>query len=244
MTDQESNLLYEGYREDRYQKIREKYECWYTKKVNDALNSDSLYLREQQRVIEKLLRKNIHSNIEKALDYGGNKGETFSPNMNFGEKYVYDISGVETIDGVEKVNKYEDLAAYKFDFIMCNMTFEHVSYPKDLLKMLYDIGTEKTYYYIEVPSENPFEQNKFSVKKNMALLTNKYYSKIRLVRYYFHMRRQPYMPMSEHINFFTPKAIEKLLDLGGFETIDIQENIENGALGKSKVLSVLAKKKI
>lgn len=122
------------------------------------------------------------------------------------------------------------------------MTLEHVSYPKDFVKLLYDIGSSDTYYYLEVPSENPFEKNKFSITKNLGLLFNTRYSKSRLIKHYFNLRKQSYMPMSEHVNFYTPTAIKTLMTTSGFGVVDIQENYERAVLGKSKVLSVVCKK--
>lgn len=37
-TPQEEALLYRNYRDDEYQLLREKYECWYTKKINAEIN--------------------------------------------------------------------------------------------------------------------------------------------------------------------------------------------------------------
>lgn len=122
---------------------------------------------------------------------------------------------------------------------MCNMTLEHVSYPKEFVKLLYDIGTVNTYYYLEVPSENPFEKNRFSIMKNVRLLFNPSYSKIRLIKHYLYLKKSPFMPMSEHVNFYTPKALKTLMTKSGFDVIDIQENWETAVLGKSKVLSVV-----
>ena len=239
LTDEEANLLYEGYRGNKYQKIREKYDCWYTEKVNTALNNDSLALKEQKRVISMIINQNIKKEIKVALDYGGNEGESFTSQIGTQRKYVYDISDVKTKQGVEKVKSYEELLKYKFDFIMCNMTLEHVSYPDQFMKLLYDVGSEDTYYYVEVPSENPFENNKFSIRDNIGLLLNPYYSKSRLVKTYFKKKNQAYMPMSEHVNFWTPKSIKILMERCGFQVIDVQENYEKGVFGKSKVLSTL-----
>ena len=126
---------------------------------------------------------------------------------------------------------------------MCNMTLEHVSYPGDFMKLLYDIGSEDTYYYLEVPSENPFAKDKFSLMKNAALLFNSNYSNIKLFKHYLYLKGQPYMLMSEHVNFYTPKALETLVQNNGFNVIDVQENYEKGVLGKNKVLSIVCKKK-
>lgn len=104
LTDEESDCLYEGYRSAEYQRIREKYDCWYTEKVNNALNNDNMALKEQQRVIEKMIRENIPIDIKVALDYGGNKGDTFMEVIGTDEKYVYDISGIETRGGVKRIN--------------------------------------------------------------------------------------------------------------------------------------------
>lgn len=126
---------------------------------------------------------------------------------------------------------------------MCNHTLEHVSYPVDFMKLLYDIGSENTYYYIEVPSENPFMENKYSIVKNLRLFFNPMYNKIKLIRHYMHLKKQPYMPMTEHVNFYTPKALEILMIRSGFEVLDIEENYEQNMAGKAKILSVLCKKK-
>jgi hypothetical protein len=243
LTDKESSLLYKDYRGAEYQKQREKYDCWYTEKVNNAMNTDKMALSEQRRVIDKLIKSNIHSELEIALDYGGNQGESFTALTGTKEKYVYDISGVETVGGVKNIRNYSELFNYEFDFIMCNMTLEHVSYPKDLMKQLFDIGCEKTFYYLEVPSENPFEKNKFSIRKNLELLINPIYSNIRLVKHYIHLRNKPYMQMTEHINFYTPKSIKILCEKSGFDVLDVQENREKACLGNIKVLSVVCKKK-
>lgn len=243
LTDEESARLYDGYRGTEYQKVREKYDCWYTNKVNNALNNDHLALKEQQRVIEKMIKENIPTDIKTALDYGGNNGQTFTELIGTDKKYVYDISNVDICQGVQKINSYNELFNYDFDFIMCNMTLEHISYPKEVMKLMYDIGSDKTYYYMEVPSENPFEADKFSIVKNLRLLFNPYYSNIKLIKHYLHLRKQAYMPMTEHINFYTPKAFESLARHSRFEVIDMQENYEKSVLGNSKVLSMICKKK-
>lgn len=242
LTDEESDRLYEGYRGTEYQKLREKYDCWYTEKINDAMNNDSMAIKEQQRVIEKMVKKNVPIDIRIALDYGGNKGDTFTEMLGTEEKYVYDISEVPVCRGVKRIGSYQELLGYHFDFIMCNMTLEHVSYPKDFMKLLYDIGSEDTYYYIEVPSEDPFAKDKFSLMKNVELLFNPNYSNVRLIKHYLHLKGQPYMPMSEHVNFYTPKAMKTLVEHNGFDVVDIRENYEKGVLGKNKVLSIICKK--
>lgn len=102
LTEAESARLYDGYRNEQYQIMREKYDCWYTKKINDALNNDIKALKEQQRIIEKIIKENISEELKIALDYGGNEGATFTNLIGTKEKYVYDVSNKDTRGGGKK----------------------------------------------------------------------------------------------------------------------------------------------
>ncbi len=187
LTSNEESKLYSGYRENDYQKLREKYEPWYTEKINQVMNTDKVALQEQQRVILKMMRKFINKPLKTGLDFGGNRGDTFCKGFGIEKQYVYDISGVKTVHGVIGISSFEKLKSYFFDFIMCNMTFEHIMDPLDFAKTLYGIGNGCTYYYVEVPSENPFYSKKFSISKNVGLLFNPNYDNLKLVKHYMNM---------------------------------------------------------
>lgn len=240
LSEEEDQRLYEDYRGEKYQKTREKYDCWYTKEMAESMNSDETRLKDQQRVIESVVFAHTDRDIKVALDYGGNEGKTFTPRLGTEEKYVYDISGVKTVDGVKGISDYDELKNHSFDLIMCNQLFEHLADPIEVLRQIGKIGDKDTLYYIEVPSENPFfEENKFSLIKSLKLLFNPHYSKTRLIRYFFHIRKQPFKPMKEHINFFTEKSIKGMIEREGFKIIDIEENVERYPDRDLKVLSVL-----
>jgi hypothetical protein len=266
MNEEEVAKLYYHYRDEQYQKLREQFEYGYTKKVNNLLNTDTFALAEQKRVIKKLIDDNGVKNIDIALDYGGNEGRTFFPELGLKEKYVFDISGAKTIDGVINISNYEDIKKHCYNFIMCNMLFEHLSDPVSMLKQLYEFGNKDTFYYIEVPSENPFiKGNKSILKMKAELINNPIYNILRLykyiltliytyvrnpnfdfykmAKYFFKKRKQPLMAMTEHINFFTIESMKQMIELNGYDVIDIQENSEKGVLGTSLVLSALFKKK-
>lgn len=243
MNEEEVNKLYYHYRDEEYQKLREQSEYWYTEKINNLINTDLFALEEQKRVIKKLLKDNSIDNIEIALDYGGNEGRTFFDELGKKEKYVFDISGVKTVEGVININRQEELKNHTYNFIMCNMLFEHLSNPNSVINELSMLGGKDTVFYIEVPSENPFiKGNKFSITKHLELAFNPNYNLFRLAKYFFKTRKEPFMPMKEHINFFTVKSMKKMIELNGFKIIDIQENVEKSVLGSTVVLSVLFKK--
>ena len=97
---EEEYNLYKNYRDETYQKTREYYECWYTKKVNEIINSDEIALKEQQDLIKSMLFNITDKEIKIALDYGGNEGKSFVDEIGTRKKYVYDISGIKPIEGV------------------------------------------------------------------------------------------------------------------------------------------------
>lgn len=240
ISDAESALLYRDYRGESYQKTRQKYECWYTPKVNRALNEDLNGLREQKTVIAEILHANTDREIRTALDYGGNEGRTFFPALGTEQKFVFDISKVKTLDGITGISDYDALKQHTFDFIMCNHLFEHLADPQDVLRRIRAAGDKNTLFYIEVPSENPFTRvNKFSVLHNLRMMTDPLFNPVLLVRAYLHKRRQPFMPMHEHINFYTPKSMCRMLKRNGFAVLDIRETPEKTVLGTQTVLSAL-----
>ena len=225
ISDEESERLYNNYRDGDYQQLREKYECWYTEQVNDALNNDLKQLRRQKARINHMIKNNIRTEIRSALDYGGNEGKTFFSGVGTEERYVYDISGIDVIDGITKISDFDELRRHNYDFIMTNMLFEHLADPVEVLRKLYELGSNDTYYYIEVPSENPFiKGNKFGILKNLHLLADPVYNNLRLAKYYFVQKNQPPMPMKEHINFFTQKSMRFLAKNCGFYIVDMCEN--------------------
>lgn len=222
--EKEDNDLYRNYRDEDYQKTREKYECWYTARVNASLQKDSKRLRQQQEMIRSCMPSHMQQGVKVALDYGGNEGRTFYKELGTEEKYVFDISGVAPIDGVIGISDYEELKKHSFDFIMCNMLLEHVPAPAEILMKLKEIGKPETVYYIEVPNENPFVKgNKFSVFKNLSLLFNPTYNIFKLAKYYFQQRKGPFMPMKEHINFFTADSLKSFLEQNGFAILCLME---------------------
>lgn len=241
-SEEETNRLYSGYRGKEYQETREKNEPWYTDKVNRAINNNEKSLKEQQRVIRAMLSKNGYESFNNALDYGGNEGKTFLPEWGIDNKYLFDISNIPTISGVKRIGSIEELKKLKIDFVMCNMLFEHLAFPNDVMQLFKELGDDETVFYIEVPYEDPFSRSKFSLLYNLDLLFNPNFSKYRLLKSYLRFRRGPFYPMKEHINFFSVNALQKLVIENGFRVIDICENVETCSWAKSRVISCLFKK--
>ena len=73
------------------------------------------------------------------------------------EKFVYEVSGVEPVDGVKSVTDLKVMQPV--DFIMnCNV-LEHIPYPRSLLQEIKHVCHKDTVLFIDVPSERNAENN-------------------------------------------------------------------------------------
>lgn len=182
--DEQMIKLYTNYRDDFYQKQRENYEDYYTKEFNDFLGTSEKTISDRKKFLSNLLEGIIDfSQIENVLDYGGDKGQFIPDEFKNANKYVYDISGIDTVKGVNKIKSFEELLSRRWDFIMCCHVLEHLSYPMDVLNNIISIMPKGAYLYIELPYESYVENTD---KKALHI--------------------------HEHINFFRPKTLHKVFE--------------------------------
>jgi len=92
------------------------------------------------------------------------------------------------------------------------------------------LGDESTIYYFEVPFDSQFYKSKLIF---IRLLFNPIYKNTDLVKSFIKRKKDKTPRMNEHINFFTPMSLEKVLQKNGFaisETgtvkIDCERKIE------------------
>ena len=239
-TDEQMNKLYYRYRDEEYQKQRQSCECWYTPKINELIGNSLSEKETRNKNLENIINKNIEiENINNVLDFGGDKGQHIPNIFSKKEKYVYDISGVEPIAGVN----FTDLKdkSKKFDFVMCCHLLEHVCSPQQIIEQIKSLMSNESYLYIELPFDSPFYANKFEI---FQFLFNKYFTFPTLLKHFIKTKSEKcFKPMHEHINFFTPQSITKLLEDFGFEILYNDIFIINSEWCKTKTISTLAKYK-
>ena len=148
--DEEMTNLYEGYREEKYSKIRDFYEPGYYER-NKIIQSQIKYKNEIENFLNGL------GDYNTLLDWGGDEGLN-TPFENLENKFIYDISGKKVLDSF-KIVGYDKLCQNKYDLIICSNVLEHVSYPQELLKQIIQHMDSKTILYIEVPYEKIMENN-------------------------------------------------------------------------------------
>ena len=179
--DDEMDRLYEGYRDSKYQKQRQKYEPEYTEAFNRELYAPSDGGEGKRERIFKYISDQITlSNCHNILDYGGDRGQFIPGQFVNAKKYVYEISHPTVIDGIELIEDKMQLRNIKWDVIFCNQTLEHLSEVKTYFTELVSYMSEGTLLYIEVPNDRPVDYydpiffhehiNHFSLEtfKNMA----------------------------------------------------------------------------
>ncbi len=187
--DEEMSALYADYRGDTYRMDRERFEPGYGHR-NDLLLAGSNYIPR----VEELLEPHL-SAAPRILDWGGDTGVNTPFRARCGCHHVYDISVRPLVGGAVRVTR-NDVAASTYDLVVLSHVLEHVSFPRDVIADIIPVLTRDTLLYIELPHEN------------LMRLEISIASKSSMKRHWH-----------EHINFFTERAIETLLDQAGLETL-------------------------
>lgn len=253
LEEDEVQTYYENYRGEEYQKLRNQFEPFYTKEFNEQFNENSPEIPGRKENLYNLLNEYTNiNNIKSVLDYGGDKGQFIIDQLNNANKYVFEISNSEPIQGVKKIDNYEDCKKQNFDMIMCAHVLEHTSYPLQTVKEIKELAKENTIIYFEVPLENPFYYNSWLMKiiskipligpfifnfkeifkKRKVLSINKHTSSINaesiktliasIPLYIKRILAFRKFFMHEHVNYFSPKSMEKMLINNGFKNISVK----------------------
>ena len=236
-TEEEMEKLYAGYRNEYYQKQRQKYESWYSKEINDFNGNDEAY-RVNQNHMDRVFSENAiePSAIHSVLDYGGDTGLNIPRGLQNATKYVFDISGVRPAKGVIGIDSFDELMQKRFDFVMCQSVLEHVTNPIHIVRNISTLAANGI-VLLEVPYDSPFVK----IKRNyLQFLFDKRFTMKQLFERALLMLKNPYR-MHEHINFFTPKALEYMMEKEGWEVMDVRIENMKGNLGQGHIISAVAR---
>lgn len=162
-TEEEHSHLYWNYRDENYQKQRQKYEPEYTEEFNRNLYAPLDEGAGRMREMVKFISDQIDfSTCDYVLDFGGDKGQFIPKEFEKANKFVYEISGTDVVDGVQMINSQNELKEYKWDIIFCNMVMEHLSNVKEYFLNMASYMGDGTILYIEVPMERHVENSEFT----------------------------------------------------------------------------------
>jgi len=147
--------IYRDYRGPKYFARRHHHEPWYTRARNDAIGGPLEVRRRRERLSRFLVAQRVAPPLRTALDWGGDRGQ-FIPEL-FEERHVFEISGVEPVPGVRRVDR-EELHRRRYDLVILAHVLEHASQPVELLREVSLVPAR--YLYVEVPFE-PFHLTRF-----------------------------------------------------------------------------------
>lgn len=184
-TPEQMDLIYTGYRGEEYQKQRQSFEPEYTPEFNASLGGKLMERSRKDGIFSMVNKYCPLEAMEYILDYGGDHGQFFPEQYAQARRYVYDISDVELVDGVERLGSVNDLGKFPWSLILCCHVLEHLSYPREELRKIFDIMPVGGYLYVEVPYEDYFRS---------------------------YISRNEAVPVHEHINFFNEKSLSSLFN--------------------------------
>jgi hypothetical protein len=211
-TDTQMERLYRGYRDEDYDRLRERFEPGYILR-SQYLENLGPYIKQVEEFLEPFVSK--HPNI---LDWGGDTGANTPLKDRAKLHHVYDISNKEMAPGVKAVN-LEEVNQTKYDLIVCSQVLEHIPFPRDLIEQLMSVMHGDTLLYLEVPFEKLMQE--INGSKNAHLLKKHWH---------------------EHINFFTEDSLLSMCHQLGLDVIRIEHLSVELSKGKTSLISLICKK--
>lgn len=246
LTDEEVARLYASYRGERYFEVRHRHEPWYTRRANDSTGDGPA----RRSTIERFVRGSVER-VGDLLDFGGDRGQ-FIPEGIADRRFVYEISGVEPVAGVELIATNAALEDRRFDLVLLCHVLEHASEPRALLERIRRLlRSDESLLYVEVPFERPalrwlgrgawFERWLDGVRRVRFLLTAvDFYS----TAFRHKLEVVPplgFVKLHEHINFFGEDSLRAVLRQAGLEPVRVGVERVTTARGTFSVLCALAK---
>jgi len=232
----ELNQIYSSYRSEQYFQVRNSFEPWFTRSSMNSWDPKSNLKKvnlRRKHLLSFLNECGVHlGSIHNVLDFGGDLGQFF-PDEPTGERYLIDPGntkyrndGINRIESVEVLNKNCGL-------IMSSHTLEHIPNLRSTLKGMSSALRQGGFLYIEVPADL-FKVSRIH-SKNFYNQYLDFLSRIKILFvaldfatgvYRTFSRSIPFwgiVKQSEHINYFQPITLEKLLTSTGLRVLAISK---------------------
>ncbi|HET6347018.1 MAG TPA: methyltransferase domain-containing protein, partial [Myxococcota bacterium] len=231
-TADEAARLYDGYRGPRYYHARRREEPWYTEALNAGFERDPAAIAARKAAVFSFLREAGAGPVDRVLDYGGDRGQ-FIPEALGQQRFVYDISGVDTVDGVIGLRQPEALAPGFFDLVMLSHVLEHCSDLDGVLAQVRGMVRGAGHLFVEVPLERP-NLRAIPTTGRLAAAYARYLGALcraplllKAVDFYSSAARIKlntvppggFIKLHEHINFFTVTSLTRILERAGCRVI-------------------------
>lgn len=231
----ELHNMYSGYRGLAYFQRRNRFEPWYTQKLNDAIghSSDVLDLRREHlgNLLQKLIRAGDVIAPIRVLDVGGDEGQ-FIPNLpSIKNRAVLEVSGVRPIAEVASISNWEEAAVFGPDLLMICHVLEHTDLAREMIEAASGLLKPGQLLYVEVPLDRPKKIGKLFRKKAYQTYTRwlaghpVFFRAADLISLVSRrMLGQPIwgsiIKQNEHLNYFSRESLASVVSSLGFLEVE------------------------
>ncbi|MGD1237796.1 class I SAM-dependent methyltransferase [Mycobacterium seoulense] len=223
--------IYSDYHNDRYLSIRRRWEPWYSRNVHNAMEPGSAAVAERIDFVTKVVEPYVKiGSLRNIVDYGGDEGQFFPPSY-LGPKYVIDVSGKDVVEGVRTASSLGELPDRPHLVTACGV-LEHLIDPVATVKQIRAAIADDGFFYAEVPLDRPKVRRwhagaSYSCFLDWVSATRGGWIAADFVtgvarNFGRKVPRLGAVKQSEHINYFSPQSLERLLVEGGFRVVSTQ----------------------
>jgi hypothetical protein len=222
----EADRLYRGYRDADYFAIRNRWEPFYTRAQHEAVIDWSHSPSRTDDLRKTFAQAGLPSRFRYALDHGGHQGHMLQ-GIDAASKVVFDPAGCEPLAGVTAVSDAADIPPQCDLFLSCQV-LEHASDPVGYLRQAASLCADGACLYIEVPDElwsnrvlhGPVRDAwlKLLLRHHRLLILADMLSTGCRVKLGF-LPPMGFIPMREHLNYFTITALDSILPAAGFQVL-------------------------
>ena len=230
-TERQLSRMYSHYRDKEYQKSRQRYEPWYTERLNSAIGNDPETIELRRENLSFLVNKAVIEEKIKApkviVDWGGDRGQFIPDFPNLTRKLVYEVSNAVPIQGVDKTRLVEEVKLALPDLVLLCHVLEHDHDARKTLNQISQLMSRESVLYIEVPEDRSpvvprTKRNSvllsFLLRHRIAFMVFDAYSllTIRVLKRKFPFQ---FLKQSEHVNFYCRESVIKVTASYGFEVV-------------------------
>lgn len=241
--DSELGAIYGEYRGDRYLRARRRWEPWYNRAINSASATGSAHLESRRAFMLRLLAD--RGPFEMAADFGGDEGQFF-PDLDIGRRVVIDPSNKPLPPGIERVADIAEMASSPPDLVIVAHVLEHLNDPVGELSRIRAVMPEQGLLYVEVPQDRPVWREGLATRPPVGPSRRYRYIALDFLTGLSRQYRSQAVPawgvvkQSEHLNYFSERALRRALDLAGFQAgpsvVDPHSTVAGLRMGRLAVL--------
>lgn len=216
LTEGEAKAYYDGYRSEAYIRERHHFEPFYSRTAYDKDNLFKVSDTRRNELMAALTQAGVTVPVSLVLDFGGGEGWLIR-DLPASRRLVLDISENATVPGVKNIPDKSELPD-QADLVTCAQVLEHVADPPAVLDEIKSMLRAGGAIYLEVPDQI-WRQVGFMRPSagflswlcnhpKLLMLWDTYSTVCRVL-----LKTLPpmgFVPMREHINFFTLEALRQL----------------------------------